>query len=93
MFSDKDILKFADLAKFGIPEDRVAEAVEFFNGFELKTRALREYDYSGVKLELDMSQVNALREDVPVPALTREELLENASLSEASCFVVPKIMG
>ena len=92
MFTEKDIQKFAGLSKFHIPKGRQSEAVAFFNSFERETAELRGCNYDGVDVKTDMTQMNALREDIVVPSLKREELLSNSPVTEACCFIVPKIM-
>jgi aspartyl-tRNA(Asn)/glutamyl-tRNA(Gln) amidotransferase subunit C len=39
------------------------------------------------------SEKNRLREDVPGPSMSRDDLLRNAPMVEAGCISVPKILG
>ena len=86
-----DIKKYEAMVKLDLPPDerewvsvRAAELLESF-------RALDNVDVSGIEPLVTVLELrNAMREDVAVKLMSRDELLSNAPEQHDGCFEVPK---
>jgi aspartyl-tRNA(Asn)/glutamyl-tRNA(Gln) amidotransferase subunit C len=88
-----DIRKFEIMAKLELPEPErqwvAGQAEKLLGSFS----ALESIDTEGVEpLIAVLDTQNALREDVAVKAITREELLSNAPEQYDGYFQVPKTL-
>ncbi len=93
MITDKDIEYVARLAKLNLSAEekerlvgQMGDIVEFAN-------KISELDTEGVKPTNHILEVNnVFREDEVKESYSREDILKNAPVKEAGCFVVPSIV-
>ncbi len=85
-----DIKKVAKLSRLTISEEDIprfqADMQNIVNMVD------RLPDVTDMTLSLDPSNPMPLREDKVISTITRKEILQNAPMMEAGCFVVPKVV-
>ncbi len=85
-----DIKKVAKLSRLTISEEDIprfqADMQNIVNMVD------RLPDVTDMTLTLDPSNPMPLREDKVIATTTRKEILQNAPMMEAGCFVVPKVV-
>lgn len=91
---DKEALhKIAHLARLEMPESAETEIIGSLNSVLTWMEELNEVDTANVQPLTHMSlEVNALREDVVVPNISREQGLKNAPKQDGEYFRVPKVI-
>ncbi len=91
---DKESLqKIAHLARLEMPASAEDEMMRSLNSVLTWMEELNEIDTSNVKPLTHMSlEMNALREDVVLPNISREEGLKNAPKQDGVYFRVPKVI-
>ncbi|WP_026994514.1 Asp-tRNA(Asn)/Glu-tRNA(Gln) amidotransferase subunit GatC [Flectobacillus major] len=91
---DKEALqKIAHLARLEMPESAETEIIGSLNSVLTWMEELNEIDTANVQPLTHMSlEVNALREDVVVPNISREQGLKNAPKQDGEYFRVPKVI-
>jgi len=84
----------AKLARLALPQDKLqqyAGQLESILGYIDK---IAQADTGGIEPMAHAASVsNVLREDVPQPALTIEQVLQNAPQTDGPFFKVPKVIG
>ncbi len=91
---DKESLqKIAHLARLEMPASAEDEMMRSLNSVLSWMEELNEIDTAEVKPLTHMSlEMNALREDVVIPNISREEGLKNAPKQDGVYFRVPKVI-
>lgn len=91
---DKESLqKIAHLARLEMPASAEDEMMRSLNSVLSWMEELNEIDTAEVKPLTHMSlEMNALREDVVMPNISREEGLKNAPKQDGMYFRVPKVI-
>ncbi len=91
---DKESLqKIAHLARLEMPASAEDEMMRSLNSVLSWMEELNEIDTAEVKPLTHMSlEMNALREDVVMPNISREEGLKNAPKQDGVYFRVPKVI-
>ncbi len=91
---DKESLqKIAHLARLEMPASAEDEMMRSLNSVLSWMEELNEIDTAEVKPLTHMSlEMNALREDVVIPNISREEGLKNAPKQDGMYFRVPKVI-
>lgn len=93
MITRDDVLKAAELARLALTD----EETELYTGQIQRilgyVEKLSELDTTGVEPTAYTAIENgAMREDIAVESLPRDEALAGAPVSERGCFKVPKII-
>ena len=92
--SDKEVRHVAKLARLAIPEGQVHTYAQQLQGILHYVAKIAEVDIQGVEPTAHAVQMrNVFREDVVGPALTLEQVLQNAPDADPPFFRVPKIIG
>ena len=87
------VRKVAQLARLKLSEADVARFTQQLGQVLGYVEMLNELNTEGVEpLAHPLEIANVLREDVPVPSLSREAALSNAPKSDGRCFLVPQIL-
>jgi aspartyl-tRNA(Asn)/glutamyl-tRNA(Gln) amidotransferase subunit C len=91
---DKESLqKIAHLARLEMPESAEKEMMDSLNSVLTWMEELNEINTDNVKPLTHMSlEINALREDIVIPNISREQGLKNAPKQDGEYFRVPKVM-
>jgi len=91
MVERKEIAHIASLARLDPGDDtgRLASDMQAIIGMVDK---LAELELDMENYPLDLTNVNAFREDVVKPSLPRADVLMNAPAVEAGCVSVPKMI-
>jgi aspartyl-tRNA(Asn)/glutamyl-tRNA(Gln) amidotransferase subunit C len=91
---DKEALqKIAHLARLEMPESAEKEMMDSLNSVLTWMEELNEINTDNVTPLTHMSlEVNALRQDIVIPNITREQGLKNAPKQDGEYFMVPKVM-
>lgn len=88
----KEMIQVAESINL-IPNDDVIVSLEnLFDALNKQIEAMRKIDTNGVKpmVFVDETPISFLREDVPTQALTREQVLTNATHQDGEFVVIPK---
>ncbi len=89
--SDEMIDYIAGLAKLKLPEERSHELKKDLEGILNYIEILKELDTSNEEpMSHAFSNTNCFREDIALPSMDRDLLLENAPDKKVGCFKVPK---
>jgi aspartyl-tRNA(Asn)/glutamyl-tRNA(Gln) amidotransferase subunit C len=92
--SQDDVRHVARLARLAIDERHVRLFTSQLESILTYVEQINRADTSNVSPMAHASQlVNVLRDDSPEPALTVEQVLQNAPQSDGPFFKVPKIIG
>lgn len=88
------VRKIAELARLDLsPDEEKALAAQFSSILE-HFRVLEKLDVSGVEAMVGASGAGeVLREDLPVPSFSADEMLRNAPEHTPEFYVVPKTVG
>ncbi|MEI6847246.1 MAG: Asp-tRNA(Asn)/Glu-tRNA(Gln) amidotransferase subunit GatC [Chlorobiaceae bacterium] len=90
----KDVAYIADLAKLKFTDDETLIMTKELNTILHYIEKLNEVDTEGVEpLSTIHDQINVLREDVLIPSLSTEAVLQNAPDRQDRFFKVPKVIG
>ena len=93
LLSNDEVGHIAWLARLGVTDAEVERFRVELSVILEHFRALEELDTSNVPAATHASRLrNVFRDDVPVPSLSRDEVLSNAPDSQDSCFRVPPIL-
>jgi len=89
-----DVQRIAALARLQLTETEVELFARQLTSILGYADSLQSVDTTGVP-PYSGSVVSQLREDVPVPSLSREDALSNApgADTDAGTFIVPKVIG
>jgi aspartyl-tRNA(Asn)/glutamyl-tRNA(Gln) amidotransferase subunit C len=91
--SNEEVRHIAWLARLGVTDSEVDRFREELSVILEHFKALEELDTSGVPAAAHASLLrNVLREDVPAPSLSSDEVLCNAPDTDESYFRVPPIL-
>ncbi len=92
---DKEVIKkIAHLARLELNEEAEKNMHKDFNKILNWMDKLNEVNTEHVEPLIHMSEeVNVLREDISVNALSHEEALKNAPKKDSDYFRVPKFLG
>ena len=90
MVTHEEILNIANLAKLYVPEEELGHLTEEMNtiisfAHTVNSVATEASDFDNIN-----NISNAFREDVVVPSLPQEKILENAESQEDGYFLVKK---
>lgn len=91
--SNEEVRHIAWLARLGLTDAEVERFREELSVILEHFQALEELDTGSVPAAAHASLMhNVLREDIPAPSLSSDEVLANAPESEDDCFRVPPIL-
>jgi aspartyl-tRNA(Asn)/glutamyl-tRNA(Gln) amidotransferase subunit C len=94
--TEKEVRYVAGLANLALNEDEIAKLRSDLDGILEHMDRLNEIDTTGVEpmaqVLFDSAETAALRPDIPVPPLGNHAALDNAALSGAGYFKVPKVI-
>lgn len=94
MLNREDILKLAKLSRLSLSESDVQSMSGHIGNMLSHMEALRKLDLSLVEPMTGVEEgETVLREDVPVPSLSREEAFMNAPSVENDHFAISKVIG
>ncbi len=83
-----DVRHVAKLAKLKIPEDKLES---FSAEMAARVKEVEKLpEITDATALLDPQDMMCLREDVVLPSMPREDILQNAPQAAAGCFLVPK---
>ena len=90
-----DLVKhIAVLSRIDLPEEEIPGLVRQFERILGHFNKLQELDTdSTIPLTHTAEIENVLRDDAPLPSLSRQQALENAPSADGGFFRVPKILG
>jgi len=89
-----EVRHIARLAHLEFSEDELAQFTQQFNSIVEYVARLNALDTSDIEPTSHVAgETRALREDLLVPSIPREEALANAPDSERGLFKVPKVIG
>lgn len=89
----EDVVYVAELARLEFNDDELQVFGGQLTSILDYAEKLNQLDTSNVKPTAHVLPVNnVLREDLVVPSLDREKVLQNAPSQENGCFKVPKVI-
>ncbi len=89
----KDVEYVAQLAKLSFKEEEMDKFTGQLNGILEYVNQLNQIDTEGVAATAHAVPMhNVLREDVVVPSMDIEKVLQNAPDRDRNCFKVPKVI-
>jgi aspartyl-tRNA(Asn)/glutamyl-tRNA(Gln) amidotransferase subunit C len=89
----EEVRKVALLARLELTDAELDDQSKHFNDLLAQFDILQSLDVMGVEpTDHSLSVVNALRDDVARPSLSREQALANAPESRDGCIVVPRVL-
>ena len=92
--SNQEVRHIAKLANLEFSEEEIDRFTRHFNSILEYVALLDALDTSAIEPTSHVdSGSHALRDDVLVPSISREEALANAPESERGHFKVPKVIG
>ncbi|MBM9536768.1 Asp-tRNA(Asn)/Glu-tRNA(Gln) amidotransferase subunit GatC [Desulfobulbus alkaliphilus] len=90
----QEVLHVAGLARLELSEDEVDRMTGQLDAILTYVAKLDELETTDVAVTTHTQEVvNAFREDVVRPSLTRQEALANAPEQNGEAFVVPRVIG
>ena len=90
----KDVAYIAELARLRFSEEEMLTMTSELNNILHYVDKLNEVDTEGVvPLSSIHDQINVLRDDVELPALSPADVLHNAPDKQDRFFKVPKVIG
>ncbi len=93
MIDRETVKKVAKLARLGMSEEEVDVFGKQLSVILENIAILREADVSGVSPTSHASRLNSvMREDIPQPSYTPEQLLQNAPAKEDNCLKVRAVL-
>lgn len=88
-----EVQHVAQLARLAVTDDEADRLAVQLSSLLEYVEKLGELALDGVEPTAHVHEiVNAMRDDVAVPSLPREEALSNAPAVESGCFRVPKVI-
>ncbi|HOG69196.1 MAG TPA: Asp-tRNA(Asn)/Glu-tRNA(Gln) amidotransferase subunit GatC [Fibrobacteraceae bacterium] len=94
MLERSDILKLAKLSRLDLSEADMESVSTHLGQMLNHMEALCELDLSGVEPMTGVeNETTPLREDVPQPSFSTEQIFRNAPKVESDHFVIPKVIG
>lgn len=92
-FTDKDILRIAELSRLTVANAEMQKFTEQFNNILGYMDQIGQLDTQDVTPTAHVLPIqNVLREDILKPSISNELALQNAPHKENGCYVVPKVM-
>lgn len=92
-FTDKDILRIAELSRLTVAQADMQKFTEQFNNILGYMDQIGQLDTENVTPTAHVLPIqNVLREDILKPSISNELALQNAPQKENGCYVVPKVM-
>ncbi len=92
--TNEEVKHVAKLARLELDESEVERMTQQLGNILSYVAKLDEVDTEGVEPTTHTQKaVNAFREDVVIPSLSREDALANAPKDNQESFVVPKIIS
>lgn len=92
-FTDKDILRIAELSRLTVANADMQKFTEQFNNILGYMDQIGQLDTQDVAPTAHVLPIqNVLREDILKPSISNELALQNAPQKENGCYVVPKVM-
>ena len=83
----------AQLARLTLSEELMQKLLTQMNDILMYMDLLNELDTSGIEPTSHVQQMhNAFREDIVLPALPAEKILQNAPQEKRHSFVVPRVV-
>ncbi len=84
----------AKLARLAIPDEQLPRFTEQLESILEYVEQIKQANVTGVEpMAHAVRLTNVLRDDVPQPALTTEQVLANAPDTDGPFFKVPKVIG
>jgi aspartyl-tRNA(Asn)/glutamyl-tRNA(Gln) amidotransferase subunit C len=89
-----DVRHVAKLSRLAIPDDHLPRFTEQLESILEYVEQIKQADVTGVEpMAHAVRLTNVLRDDVPQPALSPEQVLANAPDTDGPFFKVPKVIG
>ncbi len=92
MVTKEEIMKIAILSKLYVAEDEIDKLTEDMAEIISFADTINNASDEGMDFDNINGLSNVLRDDVVVPSLPREKILQNAKDSDDGCFMVKNIM-
>jgi len=90
----EQVAHVAKLARLALPAEKLSKFAGQLAGILQYIDKMAEVDTTGVEpMAQPLPLHNVLREDVVGPALTLEQVLQNAPETDGAFFKVPKVIG
>lgn len=87
------IRKTAVLARLHLTDDEAARAAADLRNIFDHLELLNEADTEGIEpLTCVTDEVNHFRDDVVVPSLDRQAVMDNAPQTDGECYLVPQVL-
>lgn len=94
MITNETVAKMAHLSRLTIAEDEMDYMCEQLNKTLAYVEQLQEIDTEGLEpTAYVVPEHDALRDDVVVPSLSVEKVLENGPTVTKGHFAIPKVIG
>lgn len=91
--TNEDVLYVAGLARLEFNQEELEKYAQQLTEILEYAEKLNTLDTDNVSPTAHVLPVsNVLREDIIIPSLDREKVLQNAPEQEAGCFKVPKVI-
>ena len=90
----QEVRHIAKLANLEFSEEEIDRFTRQFNSIQEYVARLNALDTSAIEPTAHVgSGTHALRDDVLIPSISREEALANAPASDRGYFKVPRVIG
>jgi aspartyl-tRNA(Asn)/glutamyl-tRNA(Gln) amidotransferase subunit C len=95
ILTEADVERIAALARLELTSDEVPRFAEQLTAILAYADQVQQVDTSAVDLAAHPSSAPAWRDDVPVPSLPRDVVLDQAPAADraAGLFKVPRVLG
>lgn len=87
----KEIEHLAELSKLKFTQEELEDFAKDFESLVELADVVKNADIQGVR-QINIVDMNLLREDIPQPSTPAEVLLQNAPDCQKNSFAVPRIM-
>ncbi len=87
----KEIEHLAELSKLKFTQEELEDFAKDFESLVELADVVKNADIKGVR-QINIVDMNLLREDIPQPSTPAEVLLQNAPDCQKNSFAVPRIM-
>ena len=87
----KEIEHLAELSKLKFTQEELEDFAKDFESLVELADVVKNADIQGVR-QINIVDMNLLREDIPQPSTPAEVLLQNAPHCQKNSFAVPRIM-
>lgn len=87
----KEIEHLAELSKLKFTQEELEDFAKDFESLVELADIVKNADIQGVR-QINIVDMNLLREDIPQPSTPAEVLLQNAPDCQKNSFAVPRIM-